>query len=200
MNRDNILIQTYRNRHANKDDTVSIEQGPINLSPKAMNERGFWVYNEEPQTVYRGIKITPQQVLKEGGMHTQALSTEGIVYHVNVNSTSGTRLTGGAISTSVSHDVALSFAQGQSVGYLYKIDLEPQQGVDVSKTCQALIDSGTITDEEELLYLQSAIVISDDEEEISVLCSISPSQISVKDYRTNTFIPINEWVESNKNV
>ena len=133
-------------------------------------------------------------------MHTQALSTEGIVYHVNVNSTSGTRLTGGAISTSVSHDVALSFAQGQSVGYLYKIDLEPQQGVDVSKTCQALIDSGTITDEEELLYLQSAIVISDDEEEISVLCSISPSQISVKDYRTNTFIPINEWVESNKNV
>ena len=50
-NRDNILIQTYRNRHANEDDTVSIEQGPINLSPKAMNERGFWVYNEEPQTV-----------------------------------------------------------------------------------------------------------------------------------------------------
>ena len=133
-------------------------------------------------------------------MHTQALSTEGIVYHVNVNTTSGTRLTGGAISTSVSHDVALSFAQGQSVGYLYKIDLDPQQGVDVCKTLQAVIDSNSIDDEQELKNLQSIKSLADDELEMSVIGSISLDQISVMDKATKKFIPISEWVELNKEV
>ena len=122
------------------------------------------------------------------------MTTKGVVYHVLVSAVQGTKLTGGAISTSSQLEPANLYARKTS-GFVYKIDLSPKQGIDAGKTCKAIIASDTVHDENELRQLTIARYTSNMlEKEISVISSISPSQISVNDIETDEFIPIEEWV------
>ena len=74
---------------------------------------------------------TTEQVLSDGGFHTNALTTEGIVFHANALAESGCKLTGGVISTRLSFDKAAAFAREGGRKCIYKIDLLPRQGVGV---------------------------------------------------------------------
>lgn len=111
------------------------ENGPMNLTNRAREESIKWMKNEEKITVYRYDSRSPREINKLRGFHPRSLESDGVRGHVFSSEYNSDAMSGG-VSTTTDINVARSFFKkhGHWKGYLYKLELEPYQAIDMDRT------------------------------------------------------------------
>ena len=195
-----VLKLSQRKVIENKEGSISVEQGPIHLTETAKLERQYWFYNEGPMTVFRGEQSSPEDLIKQNGLHCRALASQGVEFHLRSGSANDTS---GAISTTTSLEMARHYAaykakvKPDQSAYLYKIDLYQEQGIDVLETLyrksDAIYGYDTPPSDPDVARTWKTIIDQAiDEAEVSIIGSISVDQISVWDKVSLCFVPLLE--------